>query len=260
MHHVETHVARSAFTQQRVKVGTVVVHQATTIVYHFGNGRYVFLEQSQGVGVGHHHRSHVVAQQLFQVFGVNGAFGRAFHLHNIKSAHGGRCGIGAVSRVGNNHLGAFRVVVCLMVGTNNHQTRKLALRSGKGIEGKLVQTRYFGECLLQSVQCGQRALAGVGRLCGVQIGEGRHGRNLFVDNRIVLHCAAAQWIKAVVYAEVVAAVVGVMPHHSHFVAFGKLCIAAPFQFVGYWMFPERVVWQVKAAASRPRKLEYQVAI
>ena len=98
------------------------------------------------------------------------------------------------------------------------------------------------------------------RLQWVNIGKVRKSRNFFVEFGIVLHRAAAQWVKAVVYAEVVAAVVGVMPHHGHFVAFGKLRIAAPFQFVGYWMFPERVVWQVKAAASRPRKLEYQVAI
>ena len=133
VHHVETHVARSAFAQQRVKVGTVVVHQATAIVYHLGNGRYVFLERSQGVRVGHHHRSHIVAQQLFQVFGVNGAFGRAFHLHKIQSAHGGRCGIGAVSRVGHNHFGTFRVVACLMIGANNHQSNQLALCSCEGI-------------------------------------------------------------------------------------------------------------------------------
>ena len=260
MHHVETHVAGAAFAQQGVKVSPIVVHQSATIVYHFGNGGYVFLEQSQGIGVGHHHGSHVVAQQLFQMFGVDSALGGTFHLHNIQSAHGGRSRIGAMSRVGNNHFGAFRIVVCLMIGAYNHQTSELTLCASKGIEGKLVQTRYFGECPLQLVQCGQRALAGIGRLCRVQTSEGWHTRNLFVDNGIILHCAATQGIEAVVYAEVVATVVGVMSHNGYFVAFGQLRIVGPFQFISYRIVPERVVWQVKAAASRSRKLEYQFAI
>ena len=60
VHHIESHVTRTADTQHRIEVGTVVVHQSAAVVNQFRNLRDTGLEESQRVGVGHHHRGDVV--------------------------------------------------------------------------------------------------------------------------------------------------------------------------------------------------------
>ena len=56
VHHVEAHVTRAAGTQHGVQVGTVVVHQAATVVDEPGYLRDMLLEEPEGIGIGHHHR------------------------------------------------------------------------------------------------------------------------------------------------------------------------------------------------------------
>ena len=73
VHHVESHIARTAYAKHRVEVGSVVIHQSATFVYellYFGN---LALEETECVGVGHHHSCHRVVKQSAQVFCVNNA-------------------------------------------------------------------------------------------------------------------------------------------------------------------------------------------
>ena len=96
VHNIETHVAGAAYAQHGVQVGTVVVHQTTALVHqscYLGN---LCFEDTQGVGVGHHHAGNVIAQQRFQILHVHGSVRRALHLHYLQTAHGGGCRVGAM--------------------------------------------------------------------------------------------------------------------------------------------------------------------
>ena len=62
VHDVEAHVAGSGDAEHRVEVGAVVVEQGACLVDHLGDGRDVFLEHADRVGVCHHHRGHAVVE------------------------------------------------------------------------------------------------------------------------------------------------------------------------------------------------------
>ena len=55
VHHIEAHVAWATGSQHRVEVGTIVVHQATTAMDERCDLWDSRLEETEGVGVGHHH-------------------------------------------------------------------------------------------------------------------------------------------------------------------------------------------------------------
>ena len=59
VHHVETHIARATGTKHRVQVGTIVVHQAASLMNQLGNLRDARLEQAQRIRVGHHHGGNI---------------------------------------------------------------------------------------------------------------------------------------------------------------------------------------------------------
>ena len=57
VHDIEAHVTRATGTQHGIEVGTIIVHQTTTVVNELCNLRDTGLEEAEGVGVGHHHGS-----------------------------------------------------------------------------------------------------------------------------------------------------------------------------------------------------------
>ena len=62
VHDIETHITWTAFAEEGIEVGTVVVHQATGLVHHLGDFQHARLEDTEGVGVGHHHGRYLVTQ------------------------------------------------------------------------------------------------------------------------------------------------------------------------------------------------------
>ena len=94
-----------------------------------------------------------------------------------------------MGRVGDEHLGATLVLTAHVIGTNDHQTRELAVGTGAGIQRELAQARELGQRFLKHVVEFQRVLAGVGMLQRVQSCKRLHGGNLLVDDGIVLHGA-----------------------------------------------------------------------
>ena len=108
MHDVEAHVAGAALAEEGVEVGTVVVHQAAGLVHHLGDLQHAWLEDAEGVGVGHHHGCHLgpyLTEELAQVVDIDGAVGQALDFHDLKAADGCRGGVGAVGRVGDEDFG-----------------------------------------------------------------------------------------------------------------------------------------------------------
>ena len=107
VHHIKAHVTRTACTEHRVEVGSVVVHQSATLMYELGYLGNLLLKHTESVGVGHHHRSHGVVEDATKVVHIHKTLCGTLHLNNLQAANGSRGRIGAMSRVGDNHLGAL---------------------------------------------------------------------------------------------------------------------------------------------------------
>ena len=79
MHHVEAHIARTTRPQHRIQVGTIVVHQTTTVMDEFGNLWDTHLEETEGIGIGHHHGSNLLSllgDNTLQVVEIHRAIGQ----------------------------------------------------------------------------------------------------------------------------------------------------------------------------------------
>ena len=224
VHNVESHVARTACTEHRVKVSSVVVHQSSTLVYEFCDFRNVLLKHAERVRVCHHHGSHGVVEQSLEVINVNISLRRALHLHHFESANGSRCRVSAVSRVRNDNLHTFLVAAALMVCPDDHESCEFSVCSREGVESEFAETSDSGELFLQCIVNVECTLYGVFRLHWVQCGELRHVSHLFIYHGIVFHCTAAERIESVVHAEIVFAVVSIVSYHCHLVAFRQSSI------------------------------------
>jgi len=146
VHDVEAHIAGAAFAEQGVEVGTVVVHQAASLVNHLSNFQHARLEDAEGVGVGHHHGCHLAAcliEELAKVLDIHRAVRQALHFYDFQSADGCRCGVRAVGRVGNQDFGAALVTAALVVCANDHQARQLAVGTGAGVQRELAEPCQF---------------------------------------------------------------------------------------------------------------------
>ena len=190
------------------------------------------LEDAERVRIGHHHTGDVVTQHSAKGVNVDGSLGRALHLDNLQTANGGRGGVSAVGRIGDNNLGALRVAARLVVTANDHQAREFAVGTSIGIERELTQACYFGQCLLHVVIEFERALCGGLVLCGMKTCEAREGCHLLVDFGIVLHRATAQGIEARINAEVIIGHIRIVTTNGEFVHLGQLgSLFAP-EFLG----------------------------
>ena len=229
-------------------------------MHHLGYLGYLGLKEAQRVGVGHHHAGDAVVEKGAQVLHIDHTIGGAANLHHFQSAHGGRGGVGAVGTVGHYHFRAFRITAFGVVAAYYHQTGQLAMGTGKGIQGELLQTRKGGQTLLQVVVHGQRTLTGAVGLQGVQVAETGHVGGLLVDHGVVLHRAAAQRIESVVHTEVVAAVVGVVAYHGHLVTLGQGSIVLAPHFFGHGIVAVFVGGQAEAFTAGFRQFENQVSV
>ena len=92
VHHVEAHIAWATGTKHRIEVGTIIIHQATTGVDEFCNLRNMFLEESEGIRIGHHHGGDMgtfLIDQSFQVNQINESLRVRLHLEYLETTYSG---------------------------------------------------------------------------------------------------------------------------------------------------------------------------
>ena len=164
MHDIEAHIGRTGDTKHRVQVGTIIVHQSATVMHQLCDGRYLTLEESESVRVGHHHGGNVIAKERLQILNVDKSVGCALHLHNLQSADSGRGRVSAMGRVRHNDFGTIDIATAGVVGTYSHETRQLAMCSGEWVESELSHASEGTESLLETTVDSQRALDSLGRL------------------------------------------------------------------------------------------------
>ena len=221
MHDVESHIAGTHLAEQRVEVGSVIVEETSGIVHKLGDLENLNLEHTERVGIGHHDSSHGIVEERLEILHVDRAVGLRLHLHHFEACHHRGRGVSAVCRVGNNDLGTPGVAPRDVILTHHHQTGKLSMGSGIGIERELLETRKRGQSLLQIVVEFKRALRGLCFLKRMDFGEFGHSGHLLVDFGVVLHGTASEGIETGVDTEVLVRKIGIVTHHVEFAYFGK---------------------------------------
>jgi len=193
MHHVNAKVTGPCHTRERVHVRAVHVQQRVLAVKYFGNFRNLLLKDAERRRIGDHQRGHVFADLLTKFADVDLALGIGLDIfHLVAGNHRGRW-ICAVRRVGNQHLFS-RVPVFFMVGADEKQSGKFALRTSCGLQGNRVHGGDFEQALFKqrkNFQATLRQFLRLGRVFGREAGQ---PRNMLVHPRVVFHGAGAEWV------------------------------------------------------------------
>ena len=211
VHDVEAHVARPRDAHHRVEVGAVVVERGAHVVHDARDLADVAVEQPERVRVREHQAGHVVRGLRAQVVQVHAAVGVGAHLHHLVAGHrhGGR--VGAVRRVGREHLVAVLAAV-LVERAREQQAGQFAVRAGAGLKRHVRQPADLGQRALQVPHQLERALGVLVVLQRVQAREAGQRRHALVQLGVVLHRARAQRVEARVEVEVLLREVVVVAH------------------------------------------------
>ncbi len=197
VHDVDAEVAGARLGDEGVHVGSVHVEQAALAVEDFGDAGDLFVEDSEGVGIGEHEARDLVVHLRFQGGQIDHAAAIAAQVFDLVADHGGGGGIGAVGGVRDQHLLA-RVALGFQIGAHEQDSGEFAVGSGGGLEGDGIHAGDFDELIGERLHDAQRALGVLLGLIGMGSGNSVEARDDLVDARIVLHGAGAERIHAVI--------------------------------------------------------------
>ena len=263
VHDIEAHITRATGSEHGVEVGTVVVHQSASIVDELCNLRDARLEESQGVGVGHHHGSYLwslLSNDALKIVEIDLTISLRLHLDNLETTDSGRGGVGAMGRVGHDDLLTGQVATRAVVVVDSHQTSEFAMGTCVGLKGEMGQTRELAERLLQHRHQGLGTLHRPGGLFGVQVLELRQSGHLLVDLGVILHGTRTQGIETGIDAKVIVGEVGIMAHHREFVALRQLGLFRAPHGGRHRVVAKVVLRQTVAPAPLFRKFENQISV
>ncbi len=154
VHHVEAHLAGLGDPQDGVEVGAVAVHQRTVSQHHPQHLLHPFVEEAEGVGIGHHEPHQVRAVLLdepFQDRQVDVAAAVRRHLDDLEARHGGGGRIRAVGRIGHEDDVAMRLALVVQVLAHHQHAGELAVSARCRLERDLGEPCDLGQDRLQVV-------------------------------------------------------------------------------------------------------------
>ena len=140
--HVKAHIARTDNSHERIHVRAIIVQQTATLVNKSSNLLDILLKQSQCVRICHHDTGNSVIEKRFQVLYVDKSVCLRFHLNYLQTADSGRSWICAVGAIWNDDACTLDIATRHMILADDHQTCKLAMRTGKRIESELCHSCY----------------------------------------------------------------------------------------------------------------------
>ena len=157
VHDIYAHIAGAGNSQQRVEVGAVAVDQTAALVHDFADiGNFAFKEP-QRIGIGDHDGGGLLIHGGFDRFRAQMSVLFGGKLHDLIAAQCGRCRIGAVSGVGNQHLTAD-VAHVFVKGADHHHAGQLAVGARGGGQRNGLEACNFTQHLCQVIHQLQRAL------------------------------------------------------------------------------------------------------
>ena len=161
VHHVEAQVARADNPKQRVEVRTVAVHQAAAAVYQLNDLFDVLIEETERVRVREHHANDRIVTGGFEGLEVHVAAFVRWDRDDGHAHHADRGGVRPMRRVGNQHLGAFRVAARLMISAHHQHTGEFSMRARRGLQRHCRKARDLFQPFLQLIHQQEIALHGL---------------------------------------------------------------------------------------------------
>ena len=192
VHHVEARGAGPEAPQDGVHVGAVHVRQRTRGMGRVEHLHDAPLEQAERGGIGDHDRCRPRAERSAERVEVHAAIVGRWDGHGPEPGHGGRRRVGAMRRVGHDHLVPLGVAARAVVRPDDEDARELAMRSRGGLERGRMHAPDLGEHRLELPHQLEGALGkrvGRERMQPRETGQPCSG---LVDARVVLHGARAE--------------------------------------------------------------------
>jgi hypothetical protein len=87
VHDIDSQVARTANTQERIHIRAVAIDQPAAVVNDFNDFEHLLVKKPEGVGVGEHQTGDIFIAQGFKRDSIHIACGICGHRHNVKSTH-----------------------------------------------------------------------------------------------------------------------------------------------------------------------------
>ena len=222
---IKAQVSRPCFAQKGIGVGAVTIKQTTFAVYNFRNFFDIAFKQAQRVGVGEHQGCDIFRHQRFQMFKINAPFRVGPQGDCLKPAQRSGRRICAVSSIRNqNQMPLFAFFLKILF--DHHDAGEFSVRAGRRLQGELSHAENTAQQFLHVMHQLQIPLSKSIRGLGMQARESGHGRDIFVNFRIVLHRAGTERIKTQIQAEVSPRQIGVMPHQVDFGHFRQIQVIA----------------------------------
>ena len=209
---IEAHLGRFDHAQNGVQVGAVAIHQTADAVDGGGYFAQPCFKEPEGIRVGQHQADHSVVQLGFKLCQVNVAIGVRGDRDTDKTGHGGGGRVGAVGRIGYQHLPTLVLAALQVVGAHHQHARQLALGAGRGLQCGGREASDGRQQPLKLEHDAQRALDGGVRLERVDVRDPRQTGHVLVDPRVVLHGARAQRVEDGVDGEVALSQMGEVTH------------------------------------------------
>ena len=118
-----------------------------------------------------------------------------------------------MSAVRNDYARTFLVAAGNMVLTDDHQTGKLSMGTGKRVEREFSHACDCRQCLCKTVIHPERTLHSMVRLKRMKTCKSRMTGDFLVDLWIVLHGTATKRIESRIHTEVHLGKIGIMTHY-----------------------------------------------
>ena len=139
-------------TYLSVHICTVHIYLTASVVHCVNNLTDTALEYAVSRGIGHHQTTQLAAILLglsLQILDVNIAVCIARYGHDLHTCHCSRCGVGTVSRCGDQYDVTVALAAALVVCADHHQTSILTRSTRVGLQRASRKTCNGSQILLQ---------------------------------------------------------------------------------------------------------------
>ena len=216
VHDIESHITRTDGTEKRVHIRSIIIEETAASVYTFCNLCDFFLEETEGVRVGHHDTCDIVTEKRNKVSHVYKAVFLGFDDYDIKSADCSAGRVCTVRTVRNDNLGTFGIASEKVILTHDHKAGKFSVSTCTWVECKSCHTCDGSQRFFHVPVYFQCSLHGRFRLERMETEEARHCCHFFIDLRIIFHRTAAERIESGIDTEVHLRQVRIMAYYIHF--------------------------------------------
>ena len=228
VHRIDAQITRPHPPDDGVEIRTIAIDIAACGMDRIGNGLHVPFEQAACVGVSDHDAGHIRTKPRLQRIQINAPFGRCGNIFDRESGKGRRRRVGAMRAFGHQNDAAW-IAPRFQCGLDRQYAAQLAMRTSLGCHGNAVHAGQFDQPDRQFIDNCKRTLHCLDRLQWMHVGKTCHPCDLFIQTRVMLHCAASQWEKAQINRIILAAQSGIVADRFGFGQAGHPDRAVTFQ-------------------------------